>query len=93
MTDIIRLRDADGRVHHTARESQAAEKLLRDGAVDLDTPNDTPAIPDDSTPEVADAAPAGQGDDHDTGTTGGRSRKRERTTGTTDSGDGPAGAV
>lgn len=77
MTDIIRLRDADGRTHHTARGSQAAEQLLRDGAQDLDAPQGTL----DTTAEVTGATePPAQGDDLDTGTADGGSGDGQRTT-------------
>jgi hypothetical protein len=57
MSDTVRLRDADGNVHYTARGSQKAEELLRDDATE----------------------PPAQGDDPDTGTTGGGSGDGERT--------------
>lgn len=86
MTETVRLRDADGSVHYTARGSQAFDRLIRDGAVDLDAPK-----PAETTPEVTDAAPSGQGDDHDTGTTGGGSGKRQRAARNADGGDPAAG--
>lgn len=88
MSDIVRLRDVDDRLHYTARGSQAHDRLLRDGATDIDAPE-----PTQDAPEVTDAAPSGQGDDHDTGATGGGSGKRQRAARTTDSGDRPAGEV
>jgi hypothetical protein len=73
MSDTVRLRDADGNVHYTARGSQKAEELLRDGATDLDP------LPEPQE-EVTDATePPAQGDDPDTGTTGGGSGDGERT--------------
>jgi hypothetical protein len=88
MTDIVKLEDADGNVHYTARGSQKAKELLRDGATDLD-PLTAPDPPAD--PEVNDAAPSGQGDDHDAGTTGSGSGKRQRAPRTADHGDQAAG--
>jgi hypothetical protein len=95
MTDIIRLRDHAGVVHFTARDSQAAERLLRDGAVDLDAPPaDTPGTDTtDTEAEVTDAGSTGQGEDHDTGTTSGGSGKRQRAARTADRGDGRTGEV
>lgn len=87
MTDIARIKDSDGRTHYTARGSEAAEKLLRDGAEDLDPP--TPTEP---AAEVADATePPAQGDDPDTGTAGSGSGQRKRATRTTDRGNAGAG--
>lgn len=84
MTDIVRLETPDGTVHWTARDSETARRLTRDGAVDLDAPK--------SEEDTGGESP-GQGDDPDTGAAGGGSRKRQRTTGATDRGDGAEGAV
>jgi hypothetical protein len=85
VSDTLRLKDTDGRIHYTARDSQAAQKLLADGATDLDAPADQPA---DTTAEVTDEAqPPAQGDHQDAGTADGGSSKRQRTTRTNDRGD------
>lgn len=73
MTDIAKLKDADGNVHYTARGSQRAEQLLRDGATDLDP------LPEPQQEEVTDATePPAQGDDPDTRTTDSGSGDGER---------------
>ena len=75
MTDIVKLEDADGNVHYTARGSQAAEQLLRDGAADLDP------IAEPQQEEVTDATePPAQGDHPDAGAADGGSDDGERTT-------------
>jgi hypothetical protein len=87
MTDIVKLEDADGNIHYTARGSQKAEQLLRDGATDLDP------LPEPQE-EVTDATePPAQGDDPDTGTTGGGSGKRQRAPRNTDHSDRGTGAA
>lgn len=84
MTDILRLRTADDAVHYTARDSEAAQRLLRDGAVDIDA---TP------TTEATDATtPSTPGDDQDTGTTDTGPGERERTTGSSRRRDRGSGA-
>lgn len=83
MTDIARYRDTNGSIHFTARDSEAAERLLKNGAEDLDAP------PQD--PEVTDAELPAQGDDPDPGTSDSGSGQRKRASRTTDRADRGSG--
>ena len=77
MTDIARLRDADGKLHFTSRDSKFARDGLAKGSlVDIDK-------------EVVDATPDAQnGDDLNAGTVDSGPGKRQRKARTSDDGDG-----
>lgn len=76
MSDITRLRDADGNVHFTSRDSKFARDGLADGSlVDLD--KEVPSAPAD----------AENSDDLNAGTANSGSGKRERAAGKSVSGD------
>lgn len=77
MSEIVRVRDRDGRVHHSARESKFVQEGLRDGSlVDLDK-------------EATDAAADAQnGDDLNSGTSNGGSGQRQRASRKSNDGDG-----
>ncbi|GAA3877843.1 hypothetical protein GCM10022243_48190 [Saccharothrix violaceirubra] len=83
---IIRLRDVDGDVHYTEQGSQAARRLLDEGAVDLDAPTTGGEV-------AADAAPAGPGDDHDPAPADDGPGQRKRAARTADRGAEPPGAA